>query len=285
MKRNGTIYVVLAALLFSIGGLCIKMIPWGAMAINSGRNLIAVPVLALYIKLPGHRLRMNRAVLFGAVCMCAVTTLFTMANKLTIAANTIILQFTAPIFAMIMTWVLLHRKPLRRDVITCAIVLIGIVFFFIDGIGAGNQLGNLLALLSGVAYAGVFMMNSFEQSDSLSSILYGQILSAVIGIGFVFRETDFSASVLVWMAALGFLQLALAYIFMAKGLETVGAVTASLTAAIEPVLNPILVAVFYHEKVSGLALVGAVIVLGTVLIYNMHQAKTEGTQEKKTVRR
>ena len=69
-----------------------------------------------------------------------------------------------------------------------------------------------------------------------------------------------------------------AYIFMAKGLETVNAVTASLTAAIEPILNPILVAIFYKEKVSGLALVGAVIVLGTVLIYNVRQARIEDTQ-------
>ena len=278
MKNNGTIYVMLAAVLFSIGGLCIKMIPWGAMAINGGRNLIAVPVLLLYIRLTGHKLRMNWAVIFGAVCMCAVTTLFTLANKLTTAANTIILQFTAPIFAMIMTWFLLHKKPQRVDVITCAVVFIGIIFFFIDGISAGNQLGNILALLSGIAYAGVFMMNSFEQSDSLSSILYGQMLSAVIGIGFVFKETDFSTSVLLLMAALGLLQLALAYIFMAKGLETVNAVTASLTAAIEPVLNPILVAVFYKEKITGLALIGAVIVLGTVLIYNVRQARLEDTQ-------
>lgn len=278
MKKNGTIYVMLAAVLFSIGGLCIKMIPWGAMAINGGRNLIAVPVLLLYIKLTGHKLRMNRAVTFGAVCMCAVTTLFTLANKLTTAANTIILQFTAPIFAMIMTWFLLHKKPERIDVITCMVVFVGIIFFFIDGISAGNQLGNILALLSGIAYAGVFMMNSFEQSDSLSSILYGQMLSAVIGIGFVFKETDFSASVLLLMAALGLLQLALAYIFMAKGLETVNAVTASLTAAIEPVLNPILVAIFYKEKITGLALIGAVIVLGTVLFYNVRQARLEDTQ-------
>ena len=278
MKKNGTIYVMLAAVLFSIGGLCIKMIPWGAMAINGGRNLIAVPVLLLYIKLTGHKLRMNRAVVFGAVCMCAVTTLFTLANKLTTAANTIILQFTAPIFAMIMTCFLLHKKPQRIDVITCMVVFVGIIFFFIDGISAGNQLGNILALLSGIAYAGVFMMNSFEQSDSLSSILYGQMLSAVIGIGFVFKETDFSASVLLLMAALGLLQLALAYIFMAKGLETVNAVTASLTAAIEPVLNPILVAIFYKERITGLALIGAVIVLGTVLIYNVRQARLEDTQ-------
>ena len=278
MKKNGTIYVMLAAVLFSIGGLCIKMIPWGAMAINGGRNLIAVPVLLLYIKLTGHKLRMNRAVVFGAVCMCAVTTLFTLANKLTTAANTIILQFTAPIFAMIMTWFLLRKKPQRIDVITCMVVFVGIIFFFIDGISAGNQLGNILALLSGIAYAGVFMMNSFEQSDSLSSILYRQMLSAVIGIGFVFKETDFSASVLLLMAALGLLQLALAYIFMAKGLETVNAVTASLTAAIEPVLNPILVAIFYKERITGLALIGAVIVLGTVLIYNVRQARLEDTQ-------
>ena len=33
-RRTGTLCVFLAAVLYSIGGLCIKLIPWGGMAIN-----------------------------------------------------------------------------------------------------------------------------------------------------------------------------------------------------------------------------------------------------------
>ena len=49
--------------------------------------------------------------------------------------------------------------------------------------------------------------------------------------------------------------------------------TASLVSGIEPILNPILVAVFYHETIGPLALVGAIIVLCAVLAYNIIQSK------------
>ena len=56
------------------------------------------------------------------------------------------------------------------------------------------MLGNGIAVLSGVCYAGVFLMNSFEKSDSLSSIFIGQALSAATCIWFVFGESDFGAT-------------------------------------------------------------------------------------------
>lgn len=64
-------------------------------------------------------------------------------------------------------------------------------------------------------------------------------------------------------------QVGLAYILLTIGLKTTPAVTASLVSGIEPVLNPILVAVFYHETIGPVALIGAVIVLVAVLAYNI----------------
>ena len=41
-ERSGVVLVFLAAILYSLGGVCIKVIPWSGMSINSGRNLIAL---------------------------------------------------------------------------------------------------------------------------------------------------------------------------------------------------------------------------------------------------
>ena len=276
-KKNGTIYVLLAAILFSIGGLCIKIVPWNAMAINGARNLISVVIIGIYLRATGHKLVINPAVLFGAVCLTTTTTLYSLANKMTTAANTIVLQFSAPVFVIFMTWLFFRKKPDRRDILACIAVFVGILFFFIDGLAVGNMTGNLLALLSGVSYAGVFMMNSFERSDSLSSIFIGQGLSALTGIWFLAGETDFGPAAIGGILALGIFQLALAYIFMAKGLDSTPAVTASLTTAIEPILNPIWVALFWGEMISGLALVGAVIVIGAVVVYNVSKARQTNT--------
>ena len=271
-QSKGIFYVLMAAVLFSIGGLMIKLIPWSPLSINGARNFISVIIIGIYLKVTHHKLVINPAVLFGAVCMTGVTTLYCMANKLTTAANTIVLQFTAPVFVIFLMWLFFRERPKRVDIIASAVVFVGILFFFVDGLSTGHMLGNVLAVLSGVAYAGVFMMNSFEKSDSLSSIFLGQALSAVTCVWFVFGETDFGGAALGGIFALGIFQLALAYIFMAKGLDEVPAVTASLTTAIEPILNPLLVAVFYHEAITPLSLVGAIIVVAAVVGYNVWKA-------------
>lgn len=273
MKQSkGIFYVLMAAVLFSIGGLCIKMVPWSPLAINGARNLISSIMIGIYLKMTHHKIVINPAVLFGAVCMTGVTTLYTIANKLTTAANTIVLQFTAPVFVIFFMWIFFKERPKRVDIIATAAVFAGILCFFIDGLSSGNMLGNIVAVLSGVAYAGVFMMNSFEKSDSLSSIFLGQALSAVTCIWFVFGETDFGVTAVGGILALGIFQVGLAYILMSKGLDEVPAVTASLTTAIEPILNPILVAIFYHEMITPLSFVGAVIVIIAVVGYNVLKA-------------
>ena len=57
----------LAALLYSVGGLCIKVIPWGGMAINGGRTAIALVVIGTYLAVTRHRLKLNRWVLLGVI--------------------------------------------------------------------------------------------------------------------------------------------------------------------------------------------------------------------------
>lgn len=265
---NGIFLVLVAAALFSIGGLCIKIVPWSPLAINGARSLISVFVLAIYLKKIRHKIVFNPAVIFGAVCMMGTTTLYCAANKLTTAANAIVLQFTAPVFVIFLMWILKKEKPKKIDIAACVVVFSGIVCFFIDGLLLGNVLGNFIAVLSGVCYAGVFMMNSFEKSDALSSVFLGHSLSAVTGIGFVFGETEFGAAALGGIFILGVFQMAVAYIFMSKGLEQVSPVTASLTTAIEPILNPLLVAIFWGEMVTPLSLVGAAIVVAGVIGYN-----------------
>lgn len=153
-KRNseGIIFVLVAAALFSLGGLCIKMVPWSPMAINGARSLISVMVLAIYLKKIKHKLVVN---------------------------------------------------------------------------------------------------------------------PAVIGCPLVLGETDFGIQAISGILILGAFQMAIAYIFMTKGLEQVSAVTASLTTAIEPILNPLLVAFFWGEMVTPLSLVGAIIVVVSIVGYNL----------------
>ena len=283
-RQVGTLCVFGAALLYSIGGLCIKVIPWNAMSINSGRNLVALLVIGLYLLATRHPPRFNRWIAVGAVCICGTNTLFTLANKLTTAANTIVLQFTTPIFVILLSAVFWHRRPKRLDLIACAVVLMGVLCFFVDSLEAGGMLGNVLALLAGLCYGGVFLLNDLPDADPISSVFWGEVVSAVSGLPFLLRETDFSLVPVTSLVILGAFQVAVAYILLTIGLRTTPAVTASLVSGIEPVLNPILVAVFYHETIGPLSFVGAVVVVGGIIFYNIRKIKTESNSEKESER-
>ena len=271
-KLFGTVMMLGASLCFSTGGILMKLIPWNPLAINGVRNLIAAFVIGLYILATHHRLKFNPTVLVGAVCMAGVTTLFSIANKLTTAGNTIILQYTAPIWIVLLMFLIFGKKPDRTAAISILIVFAGILCFFFEGLSTGRWLGDLIALLSGIFYAGVFMLNSFEKGDALSSVFFGQLACGIFLSPTVLSETDFSPGVLLCIFLLGAVQVGLAYIFFTTGTKYTDPVTASIINALEPILNPVLVAVFYGETLGRLSFIGAAIVLCGILYYNLKNA-------------
>ncbi len=275
-RQMGTLCVFLAAVLYSIGGLCMKVIPWSGMAINGGRNAIAMVIIGLYLFTIKHSLRLNRWIMLGAFCIFGTNAMFAVANKMTTAANAIVLQFTAPIFVILFSMLFFHTRPTKLDFGACAVVFGGIVFFFVDSLSMGGGAGNALALISGITYAGVFMLDEMPDSDAISSVFWGEVLSAVTGLPFLFKETDFSAVPVISLLVLGVFQVAVAYILLTIGLKTTPSVTASLVSGIEPVLNPILVAAFYGETMGSMAFVGAAIVIVGVVGYNVLKLKLEG---------
>ena len=279
-ERKGLLCVFCAAVLYRIGGLCIKVIPWNGMSINGARTAIALVVIGGYLLAARHPLRFNRWILVGALCVFGTNALFSLANKLTTAANAIVLQFTAPIFVILASALFWRKRPQKLDVAACVVVLGGVLFFFADSLSQGGGLGNVLALISGISYAGVFLMNELPDGDGISSVFWGDVLSAATGLPFLLREEPLSPTALGSLLVLGVFQVALAYILMMNGLKTTPPVTASLVSGIEPVLNPILVALCYHEGIGPFALAGAVIVVAGVVGYNVLRGLQKQSPER-----
>lgn len=274
-KTKGILCVFFAAFLYSFGGLCVKLIPWSGLSINSARNIISLIVLGVYLFFTRHRLRFHRYILVGALCVFGSNVLFTVSTKLTTAANAIVLQFTAPIFVLILSMIFWKRKPKFLDVATCFLVLSGVLCFFLDSLELGGLMGNILALFSGLAYAGVFLLNDMPDSDPISSVFWGDLISVIIGLPFLLQETVFTPTAIFSVTFMGAFQVAVAYILMCIGLRTTPAVTASLISGIEPIMNPILVALFYGEAVGPMALLGSVIVIGSVIGYNILKSRKQ----------
>ena len=219
-----------------------------------------------------HKFIWNKTVLFGAVCNVVMSSTFVAATKMTTAANAIVLQFTEPIFVILLLWILYQKKPGKDALFACGGVFIGIICFFFESLSGGGMAGNLLAIFSGFTYALVMLIKSFPGADFESSMLISDVFSVIIGIPYYFGETESSASIWCFVILLGVFQYGFSYIFLSKGLDRVSPVTASLTSTIEPILNPALVAVFCGETIGLLGVIGAILVVGTAAVYNLKQA-------------
>lgn len=265
--RKGSLYVIGAALCWSLGGVLVKLIPWNAMAINGLRSLVALIVTVLVSR--QCRIRFTRTNILGACCLCGTAFLYIFATKLTTAANAIVLQYTAPVFIVIISTLFLRKRATRVDLLGVVVIFCGIVLFFFDDLSGGQLLGNLLALASGLCFSGMFLVNSAEGATPIQATLLGHILGALIGIPFA--VTGVTADPIPWLAviAMGVIQLGLAYVLLAKGSPLVPPLLASLLSCIEPVLNPLWVLLAIGERPGPWALAGIVIVLAGVVLYNV----------------
>lgn len=275
LKTKGKIpdgfWVFVSSVLFAFGGLLFKIITWDALAISSARSILAGAAILIFLLCRKHHFTLNRHVILAALSISTTNTLYAMANKLTTAGNTIVLQFTMPVFVIVIMAVFFHKRPGKMECIVCLLVLAGILCFFIDSLTAGNMTGNLLALASGITYACFFVFNSMEDSEPFTAILLSYGITALIGLPSLL-QTDIAASpagVIPAVLALGLIQQAAAQLCFATGIRGTGAVAAGLISGLEPILNPVLVAVFAGEMLTPLSLLGAAVVVITVVIYDL----------------
>ncbi len=265
---------LLCAIFFSLGGTLVKLVPWSSMSISAGRGLIAAVMLIIYMKLRHHKFVLNRAVVIGGCAIGFSSILYVVSNKLTTAANAILIQYTAPVFIIFYIWLFFREKPRKLDLIATLVISAGEICFFVDSLSVGGMTGNLLALLGGAIYAVVFMMKRFDGADTLSSVLVGCLICVVAGAPWLFTETEFTPSAIGGILMIGVVQYGLGYICMAEGLMGTPPLTASLISMVEPIINPIIAAVVLNEHLTPIALVGATIVIVSVILYNIASARS-----------
>lgn len=268
-RGQGTAILAVAAcaVLWSTGGLFVKLIDWNPFAIAGIRSLIGGVVIFAFLRRP--KFTWSFAQIAGAVCYAACMVGFVSANKLTTAANAILLQYTAPIWAAFMGWGFLKEKVSSLDWAAIAVVVGGMVLFFMDSLSLGGMQGNLLAIVSGVFFAGAMVsFRAQKDGSSLESILLSHVITFVVAVPFLFG----SWPTLAGLGALGFLgvfQIGLSSILLTYGVKHVTAVQSLLTAVIEPLFNPVWVFLVIGERPGPRALLGGAIIVVAVTVRSL----------------
>ncbi|MBQ7623699.1 MAG: DMT family transporter [Clostridia bacterium] len=272
MKNRGRIYMVAAALLWGLAGVCVKSVDWTAMQQVAARSVLAFFVICAFHG--GLKIKFTRAGVVGAFMMSVTSILYLEAIKLTTAGTAIVLQYVAPIFILLYWVIIQRRKPKAYEIIITFLVFGGCVLSFLGDMSGGHVLGNLLGLLSGVTFAAnIIILGNMdgEKGDPFDALKISCIMSFVFSLPFSIAEglPAFTLKNVFWIIVLGVFQYGLANVFFAKGINSVGSLEGSLILTLEPVFNPIPVAIFCGEMMSPLAILGAVIVIAGVTAHTL----------------
>lgn len=273
-----------AAVLWSTGGLFIKATQLSAFELSFGRSLLAAITIAIFTRREGFGI--NKVSAITSILYAALIILFVLATKLTTAANAIFLQYTAPVYVLILEPIFYKEKFRGRDFVTVALCVVGMSLFFVGKLRPEDVSGNLLALASGVCFALFFLLMRHSKARDVnraSSAIYGNLIAVAICapalLGAI--KHGISASDFACIAYLGIVQIGFAYLLftlaMARGVRSLDA---GIIGYIEPVLNPVWVFLFIGERPSGWAILGGLIIIASVLTHTIIEARARAGKNR-----
>lgn len=271
----------MAVLLWSTGGLFIKLTTLDAYQVTFFRSLLAGITVFILTRKAG--LRINTFGLMCSVIYATLLFLFVWATKHTTAANAIFLQYTAPIYILILAPFVIGEKFHLRDLATVIFCIAGMSLFFVGDLTIGDYQGNIAALGSGIFLGLYIMLLKHPRAigmNAVITVIYGNFLLALLtlpsGIAAfsIATPTDYAA-----VAFLGVFQIGISYILFIRGVHGgTRPLDASIIGFIEPLLNPVWVFLFVGERPSQWALLGGAIIIATVVAHTFFQYRTAGRQ-------
>ena len=263
-----------AAMLWSAGGLLIKSVDWNPFAIAGTRSAIAFLVVLAFLRRP--RLAWSLPQIGGAVSYSATVILFVLANKMTTAANAIVLQYACPVYVALLGALFLGERVAKRAVIMIIISLSGIVLFFFDRLTPGGLTGNVLALASGVTMAFMVVFLRMQKHGSpTESVLLGNLLTVLICAPHMTGPFP-SPSGMTSLALLGVFQLGLSYILYTRAIRHVPALDAIIIPIIEPVFNPVWVFLAMGERPGAWAMAGGAVIIVSITVFGYLETREKG---------
>ena len=277
-KRKGLFYISFAALLWSSSGLFIKIssgLELSAFQISFYRSLVAAITIITISTYQKKKIKLEFDVIsiLCSIAYAGILIFFVIANTLTTAANTIFLQFTAPVYLLFLEPVFLKTKFQFKNLITVLICMSGMALFFMGKLDTGNLYGNMFGILSGISFALFSLFLKWKEQlhkteNTLSQIAMGNILVAIICLPVIFGNLIIPPLGFVILAFLGIFQIGVSYVIYNEGIKYVSATESLIIAMLEAVFNPFWVFIGIGEKPSNYALIGGAVILIGIIVHN-----------------
>lgn len=263
-KKKYIIILILTSILWSTGGTIIKLISWNSFTVAGMRSLIAAITVLLVTR--KFTFRLNKYQWIGALTYAACVILIVVANKYTTVANAVLLTYTSPIYTAIGGYFVLKEKVRKIDVLSIAVIFLGLILFVADGLSVGHLFGNIIALLSGVFFGlMIVFLRKAKESNPYLNMIWGNLIAFVVCIPFM-EKGEITATNIKLILILGVFQLGISYVMYAYAIRGVTALEANVITILEPILSTVWAFLIYEEVPTNVSILGGIIVILGILL-------------------
>jgi drug/metabolite transporter (DMT)-like permease len=290
VKHRAEFLLITASMGFALGGVAAKVLreaDMDAFRLTQIRSTGAALILLTFAIIKGKdQLRARRdelkdLIIFGVVGVAAVTSFYFFAIKYLFVSVALIIEFTASI------WIALYLKFVKKKHIS-PIMWVGIACAFsglilVSQIWSSSSLspiGVLAALADAIALSYYFLTADrlTQTRSSLSLMTWGIGVAAIFwtiilpwwNFPFEYLTKSFSLSgnlsdysapgwvLILWIIIVGTV---IPYLLTVTGIRELSAGTSSVIGMIEPIFAGVIAWILLNEALSGIQLIGCVVVL------------------------
>jgi len=278
-----------AAALFGTTGTALAKAPDSATALAAGSLRLTIGSVGLLV-IARHGLGSlrgsARAILLGGLGVAVYQLSFFWATTSTgVAMATVVTIAVSPVMSRIIGRLRHRPAPPRGWYVATAVLVIGLVLLVVGGSDSAefSALGVAAAVLAGASFSAYTEAGSvalLRGADSTAT------MAGVFGVGAVVSWVVLPFQPLGWVATgrgmsvlvfLGLVTLTLAYVAFGHGLRTLSPSTVIVLTIVEPLVASILAVTVLDEQLSSVGWMGAVLILGGVVIVSL--AADDGDQD------
>jgi DME family drug/metabolite transporter len=281
-RATGILLMLLAALFFSSGGLITRQIEvangWQVMFYRAV-GMTAVLLVVLAVKERGRVVGPFRAIGWGGLLVGFVIavsmTAYVFAMMLTTVASAQFIISSAPVYAALMSWIVLKERVHGSTWIAIGVAIVGMGIMFADGFAIGRLAGLIVALLAGVTYAIlIVILRRLRAIDMLPALIVAGLMAGSWS-GLIAGDLAIPANDILFGLLMGAVQTATGFSLIMLATRRLPAAEASLVLLVEPILGPTWVWILLAETPTRMALIGGVIVLGAVVLQTIASVAAE----------
>lgn len=271
--------MIAAMLIYGTIGIFTRYIALPPTVIAWGRSVIGLLFLVLLFLIRRRKpdwAALRRA--FLPLCVSGVSlglswTFLFEAYRCTSVPRATVCYYFAPMFIMLAAPLLFHEPVTKRAFVCLAAALVGMVLVsgLVEGgsvIGADDLRGVVVALMSAVLYAVIVCLNKHTtDTPPIERTAFQLLVSSVVMLAILLcrgtlRGLTASGQTLGLLAVVGVVHTGLAYALYFPSVGRLPAQTGAMLSYLDPVFSILLSALILHERLTGLEMAGAVLVLG-----------------------